>query len=42
MNTKLSKSCYVIKKKNTIFLYTIYIMQYDNIYEIIENKKIAT
>ena len=29
-------------KKNIIFLYTIFIMQYDNIYEIKENKKITT
>ena len=26
-------------KKNIIFLYTIFIMQYNNIYEIKENKK---
>ena len=38
INTKLFKSCYVIKQ-HYIFLYTIFIIQYDNIYEIKENKK---
>ena len=31
-----------LTKYNIIFLYTIFIMQYDNIYEIEENKKIKT